>query len=168
MIADSTKWGGWSLDRDVFDLCRAEVPVTEPMLIIGSGPTVPAFAEFWDVTCVEHDPKYIQRGVKTVLCDILGQWYNAEQFDAVVGLPYRCIILDGPPGGTSVRSSMMTRVANAFFMNITRDCLWVIDDTHRADEALLAHNVARAVDGIECKHMNRSKSFSVIIPRGIK
>lgn len=160
-------FGGWSIDKAVFDAIVRLVPPQGRLVELGSGRTSPLFAERFDVISFEHDIKWIvprnERPARwqQVYAPLKNGWYDPNVLEGVLGpVFYDVLLIDGPPGGA----------ARLGIVQHLRLFDWgahvVVDDTHRQHEKALVPVLMKHVEMVRpCRPhaiMGRQKSATIL------
>lgn len=93
-------FGGFAIDKEVFDWMYENIPHGTNVLEFGSGTGSNELAKFWNMYCVEHDSKWVGKfnSLNYIYAPILNGWYSPTCILHGMPLIYSCILIDGPPG----------------------------------------------------------------------
>jgi len=120
-------------------------PEGEAVLELGSGYSTKLLAEIYNVTTIEHDPKWVGKveGVTYRHIPLTNNHYDTEMlYNVCKGLTPYAIIIDGPPG-YGVLNGSRSPCLGALRDVIDQATVILVDDTHRKDEHDLAMKIAR-------------------------
>lgn len=138
------------------------------VLEIGAGTGTEALSKLYEVTAIEHAPKWIDLYpevdyIHAPLVDFEDDyfvtntmWYDREKLQNLPLLEaFDAIIIDGPPGNVG---------RGGFFRNIDlfKSSLYIFDDTHRLWDFRNAGRVASHFGATFETHTNGSRWFSVV------
>lgn len=155
----SRNFGGWSIDKELFDFVRTILPEGKTILELGSGWSSGMFSKYYKVYSVEHNKKWLNK-YKThyIYAPIKNSWYDTEALKKHMPAEYDLIIVDGPP-------EFIGR--GGFYTNLhmfNTDAIIIFDDVHREVEMNLllavADELKKSYQIIESK--NSKKMFGVI------
>ena len=119
-------FGGSAISEQLFEVVSALVPDGGKILEFGSGEGTRELLKRWEVTSVEHNPKYYVNREHTipVTLDRETGWYHEDRVKIALNQgPFDLVIIDGPPG--KARGSIRIKL----FEDIS--CPVIFDDVNR-------------------------------------
>jgi hypothetical protein len=169
-------FGGWAIDEKLYNYIRFLLPEGSSILELGSGEGSSELAKHYNMTCVEHDPawvnkfsniNYIQVGIKeykrTAWLPTENEWYNAAELaPKLKDIDYDLLLIDGPPG--SIGRGGILKYRDLFNLNVPI----IIDDTHRGNEWRVAVILSRLLKlPIYTPEPANRKLFSIVANKEI-
>ena len=166
--------GGWSIDPQVYDWIRENVPDGSTILELGSGNGTDALSKHYTMYSIEHNERFVGRFKSTYIhAPMKGHWYDLDvlerELEPLWG-KYDVILIDGPIGNES-------KYRIGFWENITlfnANVLLIFDDTNRDGERLLFDKcldyvnfdfgIGEELPEAEKRTFKRFEKFSVIFP----
>lgn len=142
--------GEMSITQNLFDVVTklwpaVNYPRSSHILEIGSGVgTAHWVAAGYDITTVEHDPKWVGscEGAHYVHAPLVDAYYQADKIIGLLESRYNIWIIDGPPGIISDRTKILGLIDEKKF---DEEGLWpsviIIDDCQREDGQRIADNL---------------------------
>lgn len=100
MEIDNEKFGGYAIDKEIFDWMYENIPHGTNVLEFGSGDGSFELSKIWNMYCVEHDSKWVGKynTINYIYAPILKGWYSPTSILHGMPIMYSCILIDGPPG----------------------------------------------------------------------
>lgn len=154
------KFGGWAISKQLFNFLLDKVPEGGRILEFGSGIGSAELAKHRNITCVEHDPRYVGKheGIDYIHRPLFVDFYDMDGFDLSNG-EYDAILIDGPPGNISQRS----KIWKYRHLLPKKRPIWIIvDDVVRIDEWNLFEEIAMDSEGPFEVHSDGKKAFGVV------
>ena len=154
-------WGGWSIEREVFDFMVETLPRDALVVELGSGAASIELAKQFRLVSYEHDLQFVANAQPPRWNIHHAQlvsdgWYDSSVVAATIPKSYSALLIDGPP--TGARRLKMLNHLDLFDW----EALVIIDDLHRGEEKQLASKLAAHV-GRELRLVKcRQKSFGVL------
>lgn len=146
-------FGGWSIDKDLFDYIRNILPVGKRILELGSGWASGEFSKYYTIFSVEHDTQWIGKfETLYIYAPIKNGWYDVNVLKNLLPRDYDLILVDGPPKSIG-RKGFLKNID--LFKN---DIPIIFDDVNRDKEYNLMVKVAKILN----------RKFSVFITSSIK
>jgi predicted O-methyltransferase YrrM len=92
-------FGGWSIDKELFDFIRSVLPEGKIMLELGSGWSSQKFSEYYTVYSIEHNEKWVGKySTHYIYAPIKNGWYDISILSKKLPQSYDLILIDGPTG----------------------------------------------------------------------
>ena len=135
MINDNN-FGGWSINRVVFNWILENIPENSIILELGSGMATLELCKFYNVFSVEHNKKWLNKCSSNYIYAPLIEyndehgkyrWYDINILKEQLPTKYDLVIVDGPPGAT--RTPILYNI-ELFYHPIP----YIIDDTNRLND----------------------------------
>lgn len=157
-----TKFGGWAIDKKVYDYLVTNLAPKSTILELGSGYGTGQLAKHFSMVSVEHLQKWLGKyQSRYIYAPLRDGWYDTTILSKELPTEYDAILIDGPPGS-------LGRGRIGFFENIhlfNTDVMIVVDDVHRPREkkllVALNEKLQRGFHIIDCK----PKQAAVIPPK---
>ena len=136
---------GWTLPEKAFQWIEENIPVGSNIVELGSGHGSIRLSENYNVWSIEHNETWLNISSSNYIhAEIIpfsvngekGHWYNAEKIKCALPEKYALMIIDGPPS-TIGRNGVL-----AFQELFNWDCHILVDDTHRAEDKLIADELS--------------------------
>jgi hypothetical protein len=153
-------FGGWSIDKELFDFIRSVLPEGKIMLELGSGWSSQKFSEYYTVFSVEHNEKWVGK-YKThyIYAPIKNGWYDSSILGKELPKNYDLILIDGPTGDIG-RGGFYSHL-DLFNTNV----IMIFDDVNRKPEYDLMEAVAKKLNRpFNVYQSSKQKQFGVIFP----
>ncbi len=82
---DYSVFGGYSLDKEVFEHLLKILPGGSSIIELGSGRASAELAKIWEVYSIEHDEKWVGHfeSVRYIQADICNGWYDIESLKKI-------------------------------------------------------------------------------------
>jgi predicted O-methyltransferase YrrM len=160
-------WGGWSIDKGLYDLIRKILPDGSTILELGSGWSTGKLAENYTMYSIEHDEEYLDKYKSTYIHAPLKEhkaiknhttttWYDGDVLkEKLKGIKYDMILIDGPPGTRS-----------GFIKYITlfdTSAILVFDDSSRSPDKAVVNSVAGRLKAPFVTYRDsRKKTYTII------
>ncbi len=132
--------GAANLPLQAFNWIARTIEPGSRILELGSGAGTSALVARYIVTSIEHDDEWLMKTNtsrnKYIHAPIHNGWYDVEVLRRELPTDYALLIVDGPPG--DIGRLQFLRWHKLF----RSDVPWLIDDTHRLDETILAKAMA--------------------------
>jgi len=105
----ASKFGGWSIDKKLYDYIREILPEGSTILELGSGEVTDVLARDYTMYSVEHELEWVGKYNSTYLhvplCEhkaiknhLHTRWYSADILRPLLkGIKYDLLLVDGPP-----------------------------------------------------------------------
>lgn len=91
-------FGGWSLDKKLYNYIRKILADGKTILEFGSGWASGKLSKHYTVYSIEHDPIWLNRyNTHYIYAPIVNNWYDVEILKNNLPDSYDLIIVDGPP-----------------------------------------------------------------------
>ena len=162
----ASAFGGWSIDKKLYNYIREILPDGSTILELGSGKVTDVLARHYTMYSVEHDPEWVGKYNSTYLhvplCEHKAiknhthtRWYSAEILrPQLTGIHYDLLLVDGPP---------QTRSGFVKYMSLfDSSAIWIFDDANRgSDHAVLNSVASRLQLPWITYHSGPAKTFSV-------
>jgi hypothetical protein len=160
-------WGGWSIDKKLYDFIRQVLPDGSTILELGSGWTTGELAKNYKMYSVENDIRYLDKYETTYIFapskkhEVIEnlpytKWYDPELLKSgLKGIEYDLLLIDGPH---KTRSGFVK-----YMSYFDPSAIWLFDDTQRPADAMVADFTAAKL-GAPCATYKGSdeKTFTVI------
>ncbi len=154
----------WMLSHGAFEAVRVLANPGSVIIEIGSGEGTKRLIRLGKIYSIEHDENWIlgYPGVEYIHAPLVDieplpgfnhkEWYDPEVLQN--NIPKKCdiVIVDGPLG--SIGRSGLLRHLSLFPKGVT----WIIDDTNREDEALIANYISLTLK----LHHQKFWNFSIL------
>ncbi len=152
----------WMLSDGAFEAVRVLSNPKSVIVEFGSGEGTERLTRLGKIFSIEHDENWILgylnvEYIHAPLVDIEPlpgfnhkEWYDSEVLEKKIPSECDIVIVDGPLG--SIGRSGLLRHLSLFPKGVT----WIIDDTNRDDEALLANHISLALKLHHQKYWNFS------------
>lgn len=157
--------GGWSINKEVYDFIKSNLPEGSTILELGSGYGTGELSKHYIMHSIEHDIKFVGKYKSTYIhAPMKDGWYDKSvlelKLEALRG-KYHMILIDGPIGNES-------NGRLGFFENINlfdENTLMVFTDTNRDGERTTFNRVLKHlfIGDMPPRHKH-FKTFSVIYP----
>ena len=166
MAVAGIKWGGWAIDKKLYNHIRNILPEGSTILELGSGHSTGVLAKHYTMYSVEHDLEWVDKYNSTYLYVPLKEhkeikhhrytrWYDATRLkEELVGIKYDLLLVDGPP----VTRSGFFKYMSLFDSN----AIWIFDDSNRGPDLKVINSVCTKLDRPWVTYMCKDKTFSVI------
>ena len=152
-------FGGWSIDKALFNFVRDLLSKGATVLELGSGWASGKFSEHYTVYSVEHAKQWLGRyNTNYIYAPIKNGWYDVAVLKGKLPVQYDLILVDGPPG--VIGRGGFYKNLDLFNTNVPI----IFDDTHRKAEYDLMINVANALGRDFSVVKSEGKTFGVIMP----
>lgn len=151
-----SNFGGWSVDKELFDFIIKSFKHGSTMLEFGSGNATQEFCKYFKVYSIEHNPKWIlDNGSHYIYAPLKNGWYDLE----TVKIPkYDFVLVDAPPNKN--RKNFIHH-----FDKFNTDVPFIFDDVNRKGDYELANAFFKYVSkyrDAEMKLHKHNKSFAVV------
>lgn len=136
------QWGGSGIERCLFEFIVNMITRGSNIVEFGSGfCSTPALSQISNVYSIDNNPQYIHhfKNVNYILANIQDNWYNREIVKNFLPKKYELVLVDGPVG-SDYRSGILNN------LDIFVDCKYIIHDTYRDSEKILAQNIAQKLN----------------------
>lgn len=134
-------FGGASISQELYSFIREQLPEGGTLLELGSGWGTGQLAQYFSVTSVEHNPKWVGRYASNyIYAPIRDGWYDVNVLKERLPTDYQLLLVDGPPG-TIGRDGFLNHL-DLFHTDIPI----IFDDIGREEEYQLMVQVAEALD----------------------
>ena len=156
-MSKERNFGGWSLDKEIYDWVLENIPKGSTILELGSGRSTQEFCKYYKMYSVEHSKKWLNKSdsiyIYAPIREYSGyRWYDIDALKVNLPTEYSLLIVDGPPG-------TIGRMGYIYNYNLFRDDIPIIvDDTSRPEE----NSISKALQ----EQYRKNKTFSYT--RGIK
>lgn len=134
-----------AMEKSMFDMIRFFLPEGSNILELGSGSGSAELAKYYNMTCVEHNPKWQNKYDNINYCNVpisyckptiwgpnQDRWYDKEMMKKILAeTEYDLLIVDGPPGNIG-------RCGLLRYQEYVKNVPIVVDDVHRAPEWKIA------------------------------
>lgn len=151
--------GGWAIGEKLYKWIVDHIPSSYKILELGSGTGSSKLGETYDITCVEHDKKWVDKydNINYVYAPIVDGWYDRKVIDTLPN-DHFLLLIDGPPGRIG-RSGVLDYVEQ-----LASNKIVIVDDVHRDAEAALLLNLWTELGGESKVKMieDGTKRFGVI------
>jgi len=136
---------GWALPSKAFQWIENNIPFGRNIVELGSGNGSSRLSKNYQLWSIEHDEAWLHTSSSNYIhAEIVpysvngleGFWYNPEKIEQALPKEYDLLIIDGPP------SSVGRNGVLAFQDLFDWSGYILIDDTHRAEDKLLADQIA--------------------------
>jgi predicted O-methyltransferase YrrM len=136
---------GWALPSKAFQWIENNIPFGRNIVELGSGNGSSRLSENYQLWSIEHDEAWLHTSSSNYIhAEIIpysvngleGFWYNREKIEQALPKEYDLLIIDGPP------SSIGRNGVLVFHDLFDWSGYILIDDTHRAEDKLLADQIA--------------------------
>ena len=156
----SKNFGGWSIDKEVFDYIQQVLPAGKTILELGSGWASEILSEYYTVYSIEHDPQWVGKyNTHYIYAPIINGWYDVSVLSNELPTHYDLILIDGPTG-TIGRGKFYT---NLYLFNT--NTIMIFDDVNRIAEYNLLVAVSQKLNKpYTIYKSNGQKNFGVILP----
>lgn len=155
---DSNNLGDWAIGHNLYQWIVDNVESGSTVLELGSGSGTHELGKIYNVHCVEHDEKWVNKfdNLTYYYAPIKDGWYDKDELN---DLPkdYSLLILDGPPGKIG-----RTKVLENLDLFKT-DIPIIVDDTHRNVEKDLGNKICEKFNKKFIEITEHNKSAYVII-----
>lgn len=156
----SKNFGGWSIDKEVFDYIQQVLPAGKTILELGSGWASEILSEHYTVYSIEHDPQWVGKyNTHYIYAPIINDWYDVSILSNELPTHYDLILIDGPTG---------TIGRGAFYNHLylfNTNTIMIFDDVHRNAEYNLLVAVSQKLNKpYTIYKSNGQKNFGVILP----
>ncbi len=154
-------FGGWSIDKELFDYIRQVLPTGKTILELGSGWASGILSEYYTVYSIEHDPQWVGKyNTHYIYAPIRHGWYDVSVLSTELPTHYDLILIDGPTG-TIGRWGFYT---NLYLFNT--NTIMIFDDVNRIAEYHLLTAVSHKLNKpYTIYESNGEKKFGVILPK---
>jgi len=159
---EKDKLGGWAIGEKLYDWIREHLITGSKILELGSGTGSEVLAKHYDMHCVEHDKKWMNKSehITYYYAPLVNNWYDPS-FMKDIPDDYDLLLIDGPPGRVSDRSIMLNYLEE---MHVIQTLYIVIDDTNRQAELSLALKLWTMLENKEHEiFSDKRKNFSVLL-----
>lgn len=155
---ESLSLDDWNIGYEVVDRICEALPPPAVLLEFGSGRGTQLLLDAgYDVHSVEHQVQFARMGTTTCLAPIVGDWYCHRQVSGFLNrVQPRIVLVDGPPGDIG-RLGILRHVGQLACAE-----LWVIDDTDREDEKILAAAICNQLRLVSATFEYANKQFSLL------
>lgn len=158
-FANNRSFGGWTIEKPLFDYIRTLLPEGKTILELGSGFATGEFAKFYTMYSIEHDSYWLGKyPTNYIYAPLVGDWYNPEILARDLPKNYDLILVDGPP--TDQQRSQFTHHLDLF----RTDVPIIFDDIDRGPDYQMLLLVAEKLNRPYEIHRSGSKLFGVILP----
>lgn len=153
-------FGGWSIDKELFDYIRSILSDGKTLLELGSGWTSSKFSEYYEVYSVEHNSFWLgQYNTHYIYAPIINGWYDVVALEKNLPQKYDLILVDGPTGDIG-RGGFFTNL-HLFDTNVPI----IFDDVNRKAEHELMVLVAKKLNRTyRIISSSSKKSFGIVLP----
>ena len=136
---------GWALPSKAFQWIENNIPFGRNIVELGSGNGSSRLSKNYQLWSIEHDEAWLHTSSSNYIhAEIVpysvngleGFWYNPEKIEQALPKEYDLLIIDGPP------SSVGRNGVLVFHDLFDWSGYILIDDTHRAEDKLLADQIA--------------------------
>jgi len=136
---------GWALPSKAFQWIENNIPFGCNIVELGSGNGSSRLSKNYQLWSIEHDEAWLHTSSSNYIhAEIVpysvngleGFWYNPEKIEQALPKEYDLLIIDGPP------SSVGRNGVLVFHDLFDWSGYILIDDTHRAEDKLLADQIA--------------------------
>lgn len=135
--AEQRDYGGWSIDKELFDYIRRILPEGKTILELGSGWASGELSKYYTVYSIEHDQAWVgKNNTNYIYAPIKNGWYDIDILRTQLPRQYDLILVDGPPKKIG-RSGFFKHI---YLFNTTIPIIF--DDINRQDEFELLKNAA--------------------------
>lgn len=154
--------GGWAIGEKLFTWIMDNVPQGSKILEMGSGIGSHLLGKYYDMHCVEHDTKWLDKydNITYYHAPLENKWYKRDIVDK---LPkdYDVLLIDGPPGNVSNRSVVQNYVEELKMPGK----IVIVDDMQRESSVSLFLSLwADLGSGETTIFDDKGKKFGIIYP----
>jgi hypothetical protein len=157
-------FGGWSIDVDLFNWLKVNLPKGKTILELGSGLSTSELVKLWNVYSVEENQQWVNAFHQQYIhAPIVDDWYDRKALQAIPS-SYDLLLVDGPAYGT--RNEMNRYLEDLKFY--TSDCkIVVFDDVNRSPDLTCYNNFMKEISSSKTYETNilrtsGGKAFSYI------
>ncbi len=162
----SNVFGGWSIEKKLFDWMCENLDYGKRMLEFGSGWASEELNQFWELYSIEHDPAWLfQTSSRYFYVPLNGKnknsdydWYDAKVLDAVLnrGVPnYSYVLVDAPKGEARPQIINYTKWLN-------RKATFILDDVDSKHLKNFPYQLGEVLGREPEIHDGNKKQFAVI------
>ena len=154
----NNKLGGWAIGHNLYEWITNNLKKGSKILELGSGTGSHELGKIYDVYCVEHNEKWLNKfdNLTYYYAPIVNGWYN-EEFLKHLPKHYDLLIIDGPPGN----------IGRENFINykdhFRNDIPIIIDDTNRSAELNLCKKLNSFLNKEEIVITDRGKQTTILL-----
>ncbi len=148
-------FGGWSIDKKLYDEMVKILPEGKTILEFGSGAGSVELRKRWKLYSIEDDKNYINNIDNYIHAPLVDDWYDAEIIKREMP-DYDLILVDGPYGGEK-RTKMIEHL-NLF----KKDVPWILDDTNNKYVKQLLEAVSKYTQRSIQNFRGIIKSFAIV------
>lgn len=163
----NSEWGGFGIEKAVFDFMLKNVPPSSVVIELGAGiVSTRELGKVYELYSVEQYQQFcgLYPNVNYIHAPIVDSWYNPQVLREKLPKKSACVLVDGPtkhgPAGTGVESRVLMKNNMDLF---DKDSMFIFHDTNRADEKLLATEIAKLLNK-NIVHYEDGDFYSVIYP----
>jgi len=150
-------FGGWSIEKILYDEIVKILPEGKTILEFGSGGGTEELLKRWKVYSVEDDKDFIGKyNTNYIHAPLVGNWYDTEVLKKELPENYDLVLVDGPHGG--IRRINMFKHIHLF----KKDIPWILDDTNDKCVWRLAESISQRVGREIKEYKGRQKDFVII------
>jgi len=148
----------WSMDKEMYNWIRRNVPRGGTILELGSGKSTIDLEKDYRVYSVEHSKEWLNLSPKSryIYAPIRKGWYDIDVLKREMPIHYNLIIVDGPPGYIGRKGFY----ENLKLFNTKVPILF--DDTNRKAEKGLLEKVAKKLRTKYTEYNVSNKKFAVL------
>lgn len=164
MINDDA-FGGWALDRPVFDWILENISEGSTILELGSGPSTVELCKFYNVCSIENNRKWMNKTRSNYIhAPIVNyndehgeyQWYDIDILKEKLPKYYDLLIIDGP--------SANSRIPFLYNLELFHTKIpFIVDDTNKANKLFLCEELKRVLSKNEIWRFGNSEKECIII-----
>ena len=152
-------FGGFSIEKKLFDYIFEILPQGKTILEFGSGWASSQLSKYYTVYSIEHDPKWLNKyETNYIYAPIKNGWYDIAVLKKELPKKYDLVLVDGPLGSIG-RHGFYTHL-NLFNLDIPI----IFDDVQRGSEFQLLMKFAKKLDRVPYIFESGKKKFGVLIP----
>lgn len=143
-------FGGWSIERECFELIRRILPSGSTILELGSGWVTGELAKHYNMVSIEHDAAHVDKYPSHYIhAPLVDGWYDRQAIRVKLFRKecraYDLLLIDGPPTNSIGNAySRLAMLANLDLLDLRVPI--VLDDTEQAPERTLAGIIATLTD----------------------
>jgi len=152
--ADRNKLGDASIEWNLLRWLVGNVKRGK-VVELGAGNASREIAKNYDLTSIEHNPKWLRSHKNTILAPIVDDWYDVDKMQDIKNADV--YLIDGPPARICDRGKL---IENLDLFN--KDAIFVLDDVNRDAEMSLAKKLSKALGRKMTVHEGQQKNFATI------
>lgn len=125
-------FGGWSIEKNLYDWIEKHLPKNKLILEFGSGESTQVLAQHWNVFSVEENSQWVGKYHENyIYAPIVNGYYDVAILKEKLPFKYDLLLIDGPAHG--IRKKMIDHI-ELFNINTCGCNFFIFDDIERSDD----------------------------------